>query len=83
MNREAKSELRDTIVTTLAEAVRAGALTQIDAMAICAEACAAIIATMLLPQHHAEALDVIIEKLPKQVAAHAAEVAAYRKARSN
>lgn len=83
MSREAKNSLRDTIVTTLADGVAKGVMTQIDAMAICAEACAAIIATMLPPQHHAEALDVIIEKLPKQVAFHAAEVAAYRKARSN
>ncbi|MBX5015904.1 hypothetical protein [Rhizobium lentis] len=83
MSKEAQINLRDTMVTALAEAVRAGVLTEVEAMAACSDACAAIIATMIAEMHHAEALEIVIEKLPKQVKAHADQVAAYRKARSN
>jgi predicted secreted protein len=83
MSREAQTELRDLIVEMMANGVRTGVLTQVEAMAACSGACAAIIATMMLPENHTEALEITIEQLPKQVAAHAAEVAAYRKARSN
>ncbi|ARO22894.1 hypothetical protein TAL182_CH01081 [Rhizobium sp. TAL182] len=83
MSKEAQVNLRDTMVTALADAVRMGVLTQVEAMAACSDACAAIIATMIPQANHAEALDIVIEKLPRQVAFHTAELAAYRKARSN
>ncbi|RUM06771.1 hypothetical protein [Rhizobium chutanense] len=83
MSKEAQINLRDTMVTALAEAVRMDVLTQVEAMAACSDACAAIIATMIPEANHAEALDIVIEKLPRQVKAHADQVAAYRKARSN
>lgn len=83
MSREAQNRIRDTIVEQMAEGVRTQVLTPVEAMAACSDACAAIIATMLPAQHHAEALEIVIEKLPKQVESHAAQVAAHRKARSN
>jgi hypothetical protein len=67
----------------MADGVRTDVLTAVEAMAACGDACAAIIGTMLPPANHAEALEIIIDKLPKQLAAHAAQAAAYRKARSN
>jgi alpha-D-ribose 1-methylphosphonate 5-triphosphate synthase subunit PhnH len=83
VSKEAQNKIRDLIIDMMTEGVSTGVLTEVEAMAACSSACAAIIATMMPPAHHAEALDITIEKLPKQVAFHTAEVAAHRKARSN
>jgi|GEM_PF-6166378 len=83
MSKEAQNKIRDLIVEMMADGVRTHVLTAVEAMAACGDACAAIIGTMLPHANHAEALEIIIEKLPKQLAAHAAQAAAYRKARSN
>lgn len=83
MSREAQIQIRDLIVEMMANGVRTGVLTEVEAMAACSGACAAIIATMMPLENHAKALEITIEQLPVQVAAHATEVAAHRKARSN
>lgn len=83
MSREAQIQIRDLIVEMMANGVRTGVLTEAEATAACAAACAQLIATMIPPENHAEALEVTIEKLSKQVEVHAAEVAALRRARAN
>lgn len=83
MSKESQTKIRDLIIDMMTKGVSTGVLTEVEAMAACSSACAAIIATMMPPAHHAEALEITIDKLPKQVAFHAAEVAAHHKARSN
>lgn len=83
MSSDAQNKIRDMIVEMMGKGVRTQVITPIEAMVACFDSCAAIIATMIPPENHIEATNVVIEKLPRHVAHHAALVADIRKAMAN